>query len=326
MQVWEVLVELRREQHSLVDQGAAGEARHVPGLGARQRRGADLAVGTLADHVELALEVELLGDRRVAPDEHLAHERLAGAGRLAEHAVDGRHGPPADDVLALGLHQLLELLLDLAAHGRVAWQEDDAAAVLAGRGQGYAGLAANVLVEGVGHLDEDPGAVAGIDLAATGASVVEVLQDLDGLFEDPVGLASLDVYDEADATGVVLEARVVQPLFLGGEVSGAMRFGHRCGPACRSRVVGQCVAPSQMEGGWLVPAPWQERQDLDGRSHMTRGPSGVNAVQHDRPGPAGNAPAAAGSDWADARSHGLHAGHDGPRRNPRGTAGVNITQ
>lgn len=29
---------------------------------------------------------------------------------------------------------------------------------------------------------------------------------------------------------------------------------------------------------------------------MTRGPSGVNAVQHDRPGPVGNAPAAAGSD------------------------------
>ena len=56
------------------------------------------------------------------------------------------------------------------------------------------------------------GAVAGVDLAAAGAAVVEVLQDLDGLLEDLVRLASLDVDDEADAAGVVLELRVVESL------------------------------------------------------------------------------------------------------------------
>jgi len=215
VQVGEVLVELRGEQHALVDEGAARQAHHVPVLRARHRRCADLVVGALADHVELALEGELVGDRGVALDEHLAHERLAGAGRLAEHAVHGGHRAPAEHVLALRLHHLLELLFDQAPHGRVARHEDDAAAVLAGRRQVDAGLLAHLFVEGVRHLDEHAGAVAGVDFAATGPAVVQVLQHLDRLLEDAVRFVALDVHHEADAAGVVLEPRVVQTLLLG---------------------------------------------------------------------------------------------------------------
>ena len=89
-------------------------------------------------------------------------------------------------------------------------------------GSGMRALLAHLLVEGVRHLEQHAGAVAGVDLAAAGATVVEVLQDLDGLLEDAVGLAPLDVDHEADAAGVVLELRVVEPLLGGAGRGGAM--------------------------------------------------------------------------------------------------------
>ena len=56
LQVGEILVDLLGEQHALVDERLAGQAGDVPVLGAGDRGGADLAVGALADDVELALE------------------------------------------------------------------------------------------------------------------------------------------------------------------------------------------------------------------------------------------------------------------------------
>jgi hypothetical protein len=91
----------------------------------------------------------------------------------------------------------------------------------------------------VGHLEEHAGAVARVDLAATGAAVIEVLQDLDRLLEDAVRFVPLDVDHEPDAAGVVLELRVVETLLLGADGGGALRGAHRFGPACRSICVGQ---------------------------------------------------------------------------------------
>ena len=212
LQVQEILVELPGEQHALEDDGAAREADDVPVLGSGHRRGADLVVGALADHVQLALEVELVGDRGIAPDEHLAHEGLAGSGGFAEHPVRHLHRAPAEHLLALGLHDLLEALLDQAPHGRVPGQEDDAAAVLTGRRQRKARLAAHFLVEGVRHLDQHAGAIAGVGFRTAGAAMIEILQDLQRLLQDPMRPAALDVDDETDAAGIVLEARVVESL------------------------------------------------------------------------------------------------------------------
>jgi hypothetical protein len=57
--------------------------------------------------------------------------------------------------------------------------------------------------------------------------VVEVLQDLDRLLQDPVRLAALDVDDEADAAGVVLKPRVVKALLRRQAVAGARAAGGR---------------------------------------------------------------------------------------------------
>ena len=62
------------------------------------------------------------------------------------------------------------------------------------------------------HLDEHARAVAGVGLAAARAAMVEVPQHLDRLLQDVVRFAALDVDDEADAAGLVLEPRIVKTL------------------------------------------------------------------------------------------------------------------
>ena len=63
-----------------------------------------------------------------------------------------------------------------AAWRRIARQEDQAGPVVTGGGQGDAEPAALAREEGVRHLDEDARAVPGVDLAAAGSAVQEVLE------------------------------------------------------------------------------------------------------------------------------------------------------
>ena len=130
-------------------------------------------------------------------------------------------------------------------------------------------LAAHFLDEGVRHLQQHAGAVAGIDLAAAGAAVVEVLQDLDRLLEDAVRLVALDVDDEALAARVVLVARVVETLprrrpELHGRSLVRPRRGRRAAESsrCGELMVGPCLvtgvvrARSSLSG---TPVPGQPR-------------------------------------------------------------------
>ena len=65
------------------------------------------------------------------------------------------------------------------------------------------------------HLKQNARAVAGVLLATTRAAVIEVLQNLQTLLDDRVGLLPLDVRDEADAAGIVLKTRIVEALLRG---------------------------------------------------------------------------------------------------------------
>ena len=88
-------------------------------------------------------------------------------------------------------------------------------AVLAGRRQRSR---RDLAQERVRRLDQDAGAVAGVDLAAAGAAVLQVLQDLQRLAHDGVRLAPFDVDDEADAAGVVLVRGSYRPCAVHGGV------------------------------------------------------------------------------------------------------------
>ncbi len=64
-------------------------------------------------------------------------------------------------------------------------------------------------------LDENAGTVAGQRVGADGAAVLEVLQDLQRVFDDLVRLAALHVGDEADAACIAFEVGIEEPLPLG---------------------------------------------------------------------------------------------------------------
>src|SRR5258708_27198073 len=76
----------------------------------------------------------------------------------------------------------------------------------------------------VGNLEQDPGAVARVDLAPAGAAVLEIEQDLDGILDDIRGLTSPQVDDEADAAGVVLVTRVIETLRTGSVKRRHLKF------------------------------------------------------------------------------------------------------
>ncbi len=231
MQVGEIFRELSGEQHALVDEGARREAREVDDVGAEETLATDFGAGALAHDVELALKGELAGELGGAADEDLADGGLAGFGGFAKVGVVGGDAAPAEELEALALHDGGDLLLDLAALGRVFREEDEAGAVVAGGGERDAGFLGDLGAEGVRDLDEDAGAVAGIGLAAGGAAVVEIFEDLDALAHEVVRGTTMEIGDEADAASVVLEPRVVEALF--GGAAGAPGDGRGGGGSGR---------------------------------------------------------------------------------------------
>ena len=91
-------------------------------------------------------------------------------------------------------------------------QKDQADAVLARRRQRHVDPLADFAQERIGHLNDQPGPVAGQRVAPAGAAMRQVLQDGQALLHDGVRLDAVEVGDEADAAGVVLEAWVIEPL------------------------------------------------------------------------------------------------------------------
>ena len=98
---------------------------------------------------------------------------------------------------------------------RLDGQEGHADAVFAFGREGEAEGGAFAGEELVRNLNENAGAVAGFGIAAAGAAVGQVDEDLDAFGDDVVGFVAFDAGDEADAAGVVLVAGVVQPLWGG---------------------------------------------------------------------------------------------------------------
>ena len=93
-----------------------------------------------------------------------------------------------------------------------------------GAGSAMPSLSHSLAEKRVRHLHEDAGAVAGVLLAAAGAAVLQVEQDLERLADDVVRLAVLQVDDEADAAGIVLVARIVQTLLVRQSVAESCHF------------------------------------------------------------------------------------------------------
>jgi hypothetical protein len=114
--------------------------------------------------------------------------------------------------LPLGLHDTREDFFDATTLGRVARHKNEATGVAAGFRQGDVSILGGVLKKAVRHLHQDAGAVARVDLATASAAMVEVLQNLDGVTQDGIRFAPLNIRDETEATGIVLVGWIVQAL------------------------------------------------------------------------------------------------------------------
>ncbi len=103
-------------------------------------------------------------------------------------------------------------------------QEAHGHAVSAGLGQRDAQLGAFADEEGVGNLDEDAGAVAGLRVATRRAAMGEVDEHLKALADDLVAFFAADVRDQSHAAGIVLIARMIEALRLRWAETAIRRF------------------------------------------------------------------------------------------------------
>ena len=130
----------------------------------------------------------------------------------------------------------------LGAQGIVLRHEDEADTVFAGIGQRRPGLRHFLGEEGVRDLDQHAGTVAHQRVGADRTAVGQVLEHLQAVGNDLVGLLALHVGDKADTAGIVFARRIVEP-FVGGRAqsfgksSGGGRRRHTSPPACMAVLV-----------------------------------------------------------------------------------------
>jgi len=65
----------------------------------------------------------------------------------------------------------------------------------------------------VRDLEQNPGPVAGTGIAALRTAMVQIIENLESLLNDAVGLVAFDVDHEPDPAAVFLEPRIVEALF-----------------------------------------------------------------------------------------------------------------
>ncbi len=203
--------DLRGEQQAFVDDGAAGKRRDVEHLRVFNAGLADFIFCALAHDVEFALEGVFVHAWSAA------HENLLDVGlRSARHAADrggiDRRIPPAEQGQAFFANDALENSFALQALVLLDRQERHADAVGSGLRQREAEFLAFAGKELVRNLDEHAGAVAGFRIAAAGAAMRQVEQNLNSLADDVVTFLAADAGDKPDAAGVVLVRRVVETL------------------------------------------------------------------------------------------------------------------
>jgi hypothetical protein len=204
-QVGVEVAQLRRLEHPLVDDGPARERRRV-------EVGSDRQLDDPTDDVELALEgVLVVLEARARLDEQLADVRARLVGGIADVVGVDRDVAPAEDALALDAHIDLEQLLDLAPMQHVLGQEAHRHAVAAGRRELEVDGGAE---ERVRELDEDAGTVAGADVRALRAAMLQIVERLQRLDHHVVPGHVVQARDHGDATGVVFVARVVEAVGL----------------------------------------------------------------------------------------------------------------
>ena len=211
LQVGEVVAQLARGEHALVDDRAGREAGDVAAPAVADVGVFELELDALADDVEQLLEALPVV---ASGDEDLQEAGFRGCGVGAEDAAV--HGDVARS------HQGETLLLD-----RLGDQTHEAAHLLAlARQHDHADAVTALLRYGnaveqdefVGYLHENARPVARLVVGAFGTAVGHVLQDTEALIDDRVVFVSVDIDDKTDAAGIVFVFGTVEASVRHGEI------------------------------------------------------------------------------------------------------------
>ena len=189
--------QLAHQEHALVDDGPAGERRHI---------GVVVALLELpADDVQLPVE----GD---APLHVLGplHKALENGGHavqrlLAQDLRMDRHLSPAQEADALLVGDDLQHLLGLIAQEPVLRHKEHAHAVVPGAAQGDATGCRRLFEEFMGNLQQDAHAVAGLSGGVLAGPVLQLFHDFQRVIHGAVVGLAVDADDGADAAGVMLQ-------------------------------------------------------------------------------------------------------------------------
>ena len=212
VQVRIIGAELVGQEHALVDHRAAGDRHRVIAGRAPLAPRIDGVGDRLAQDVEPALELGFGVFLLAETDEHLQVHRFGRLDRLAERRIVGRHLAPAEQRQPLARDHLGIDVADDLPPIMVARHEQIADRVFARLRQLDAELGGLLGEKLVRDLHQDAGAVAHARIGADRAAMLQIAENAQTVFDDLVRLAALDVGDEADAAGVLVERRIVQAM------------------------------------------------------------------------------------------------------------------
>ena len=157
---------------------------------------------------------------------------------------------------------------------RIVRHEHEADRVVAGLGQRDAELVGLAHEELVRRLHQDAGAVAGARVGADRAAMLEIAQDRDRVLDDLVRLAALDVGDEADAAGILLEARIEQAA---ARPARSARAESRRRESFTVRSAGEALTPTSNRCVLIVVLRCSGPAGLR-RTFLVRGPSAATQI------------------------------------------------
>ena len=202
-QVGVELPQLPYQEHTLVDNGAAGKGGDV---------GVDVGLLELPPgHIQLPVEFQTPGALR-----RTLHKALADGGHAlyrppAQHLRVGGHVPPAQKFHAALGHDDLQHLFGLGALEAVVGEKEHAHAVVPFPAQGDSFLRRGLHHQLVGNLNHQAHAVSGFAGGVLAGAVLQLFHDFQGVIHRLIGFDSADADHGADTAGVVLKFQTVRP-------------------------------------------------------------------------------------------------------------------
>src|SRR5262245_45165795 len=154
----------------------------------------------------------LVDHSTAAADKDLPDMRQRFARHTTTVGLINRHGAPTKKTLTFFTDDLLELGCTKIPLRKFLREEHQPDAVFTFSRKRDVEFLAFLFQESMRYLHEHASTVPRLWITATRATMIEVFENLQSLLDDVVRALTLDVGNESNSTGVVLELRVVESL------------------------------------------------------------------------------------------------------------------